>query len=112
MNETKTDAPTFKRHGDPHGCPERSGHNCLGVRMHCRLESGHQPLRHDYDDMGCTAPPDDPGCAGPGLCHRDDGVGSACGEPPEAHGTPHAMEVSGPYVLEHSKEPACVVVRA
>lgn len=50
--------PRFKRHGDPHGCPERE-HSCaLGTRLHCRLE-------------------------------------------PHGEDTPHAMEVSGPYVLEH-----------
>jgi hypothetical protein len=61
VDETLAKAPpAFKRHSDPHGCPERTIANCLGVRMHCRLEAGHD--------------------------------------------APHAMEVSGVYVLEHDAE--------
>jgi hypothetical protein len=45
-------ASTFKRHGDPHGCPERTGPNCLGVRMHCRLEPHEAGTPHAMEASG------------------------------------------------------------
>lgn len=94
-------AAAFKRHGDPHGCPERE-HSCaLGTRMHCRLEAGHQPLGHDFDPMPVPADSGLPELCGHGLILPD--VEPGCGHDRAAHGTPHAMEASGPYVLEHDR---------
>ncbi len=89
-------AKPFKRASDPQGCGYRSGGDCasLGGSLHCRLEAGHQPLGHDW--KGDAA----------GRCSHwySQGIPRPCAEGEAAHGRPHAMEVSGPYVLQQLKK--------
>ncbi len=89
----------FKRSGDPGSCGYRSGGDCasVGVSLHCKLEAGHQPLGHDYkpapsgSHYGNTVRCGD---------YRRGNAGYLCGQPEDAHGTSHAMEVSTRYHLE------------
>ncbi len=95
------DARPFKRGADPKGCGYRSGGDCasIGVSLHCKLEAGHQPLGHDFRASG-----DSPYCFHALHSNPNGYTWTYCNQTREAHGTPHAMEVSDRYVLEHLEE--------
>jgi hypothetical protein len=81
----------FKRSGDPGSC----GYRCssAGVSFHCRLESGHQPLGHDFLGEWSERATDE--------CVAREAADAMCGRSRAAHGRAHALEVSDRYVLEH-----------